>query len=38
MPFGKHKGVPISEVPKDYKQWLLRQSDVDPYLVKALEA
>lgn len=38
MPFGKHKGIPISEVPKDYKQWLLRQPDVDPYLVKALEA
>lgn len=36
MPFGKHKGMPIEEVPFDYKDWLLRQPDVDPYLVKAL--
>jgi len=38
MPFGKHKGVAISDVPGDYKQWLLRQPDVDPYLVRALRA
>jgi len=38
MPFGKHKGLPIQEVPADYKRWLLGQSDVDPYLVKALRA
>lgn len=36
MPFGKHKGTPIDQIPADYKQWLLRQSDVDPYLLKAL--
>ena len=36
MPFGKHKGMPIDQIPEDYKQWLLRQSDVDPYLIKAL--
>jgi exodeoxyribonuclease X len=36
MTFGKHKGVPIKDIPGDYKQWLLRQSDVDPYLAKAL--
>lgn len=36
MPFGKHKGELISRVPADYKAWLLRQPDVDPYLVKAL--
>lgn len=35
MPFGKHKGVPIEDVPFDYKMWLLRQPDVDPYLRKA---
>lgn len=38
MPFGKHKGLPIAQVPADYKAWLLRQSDVDPYLVKALQS
>lgn len=37
MPFGKHKGIPLSEVPSDYKQWLLGQSDLDPYLRKAIE-
>jgi len=36
MPFGKHKGLPIAEVPKDYVRWLLGQPDVDPYLRKAL--
>ena len=36
MMFGKHKGTPIREVPNDYKQWLLRQPDVDPYLATAL--
>lgn len=37
MPFGKHKGLPIGEVPRDYKAWLLRQDDVDEYLIKALK-
>jgi hypothetical protein len=27
MPFGKHKGKPLGEVPKDYLQWLLRKAD-----------
>ncbi len=36
MSFGKHKGIPLLEVPSDYKQWLLRQSDLDTYLRKAL--
>jgi exodeoxyribonuclease X len=36
MSFGKHKGLAIKDVPEDYKRWLLGQSDVDPYLAKAL--
>jgi exodeoxyribonuclease X len=36
MPFGKHKGEPIARIPNDYKKWLSRQPDVDPYLLKAL--
>lgn len=36
MPFGKHKGLPITQVPDDYKAWLLRQTNIDPYLIKAL--
>ncbi len=35
--FGKHKGTLIAELPKDYVQWLLRQTDLDSYLRKALE-
>ncbi len=38
MPFGKHKGLPISSVPADYKAWLLRQDNVDPYLIAALKS
>lgn len=35
--FGKHKGELIGDIPKSYVQWLLKQSDVDPYLRIALE-
>ena len=38
MTFGKHSGILIKDVPADYKAWLLKQSDLDPYLRKALEA
>lgn len=38
MPYGKHKGELISQMPADYKQWLLRQDNVSDYLRKALEA
>jgi exodeoxyribonuclease X len=36
MTFGKHKGMRIKDLPWDYKQWLLRQPDMDPYLIKAV--
>lgn len=36
--FGKHKGMAIADLPGDYVAWLLRQPDVDPYLVKALQS
>jgi exodeoxyribonuclease X len=36
--FGKHKGMRIADAPADYKAWMLRQPDVDPYLAKALRA
>lgn len=38
MTFGKHKGTAIADIPKDYKDWLLKQADLDPYLKKALES
>ena len=36
MYFGKYTGTKIAELPSDYKAWLLRQPNVDPYLVTAL--
>lgn len=36
MPYGKHKGVKISELPAQYVGWLLKQPDLDPYLLHAL--
>jgi exodeoxyribonuclease X len=36
MPFGKHKGELIKDIPADYRRWLVSQTDLDPYLVKAL--
>lgn len=38
FPFGKHKGVPLSEVPKQYVTWALKNLDLDPDLKAALEA
>jgi len=35
MPFGKHKGMPIAEVPRDYARWLLDQPNVDPFVRRA---
>ena len=37
MPFGKHKGELISQLPADYKRWALRLDNITGYLRKALE-
>jgi len=37
MPFGKHKGLLIKDIPDDYKEWLKKQPDIDEYLLKALD-
>lgn len=37
MPFGKHKGTLIKELPSDYVSWLKRQPEVDQYVLKALK-
>jgi len=37
MPFGKHKGMRLLEVPKDYREWLLKQENLDPDLKYTLE-
>ncbi len=34
--FGKHKGTPVKDLPRDYRDWLLNQSDLDLSLKKAL--
>ncbi|KQQ77271.1 putative quorum-sensing-regulated virulence factor [Acinetobacter sp. Leaf130] len=37
MPFGKYKGAKIKDLPADYVAWLLRQDDIDKYVLKALQ-
>jgi DNA polymerase-3 subunit epsilon len=29
MPFGKHAGKPLSEIPKDYVRWLAENGALD---------
>lgn len=36
MTFGKHAGSRLEDLPGDYVRWLLKLSDLDPYLRKAL--
>ncbi|MHB8281262.1 MAG: 3'-5' exonuclease [bacterium] len=36
MPFGKHKGTAIKDIPEDYIKWLLKQEDINKYLLIAL--
>ncbi|MEY3580548.1 MAG: hypothetical protein RI984_1652 [Pseudomonadota bacterium] len=38
MPFGKHKGLALTEIPGDYVRWLLDQKNIDPYLRQAFMA
>lgn len=37
MPFGKHKGSLMTELPVDYQDWLLRQDNMDPYIKLAIQ-
>lgn len=37
-PVGKHKNELIGDAPLDYRQWFLKQDEVDPYLRQAIEA
>jgi len=38
MPFGKHKGRPLSDVPTDYLCWLLDECDLRPGFRRAVDA
>jgi exodeoxyribonuclease X len=38
MPFGKHKGEPIEDLPSDYIEWALRELDsLRPALKEEME-
>lgn len=37
MPFGKHRGKKISELPASYVKWLLRDAEIDEYMIRALK-
>jgi len=38
MPWGKHKGQELRDIPQDYLLWVLRKADkCDPYLKRAIE-
>ena len=37
MPFGKHKGKPVSEVPADYLDWAIATNRLDAELRAAVE-
>lgn len=34
--FGKHKGTRVEDLPLDYREWMLRQDDMDPYVLIAV--
>ena len=36
MAFGKHKGTLIKDLPRDYVQWMMKQSDMDLYVIQAV--
>ena len=37
MPFGKHKGAKVTEIPLSYCQWLFDNCDLKGYLLGAIE-
>jgi exodeoxyribonuclease X len=37
MPFGKHKGTPLVDIPRSYIIWLLKQDNLDPDLLYSIE-
>lgn len=37
MPFGKHRGVPISRLPMSYASWIMREPDMNPELKEAVK-
>lgn len=37
MPFGKHKGKPLNQIPKDYLSWVLQECNIKDWLYKEIE-
>lgn len=37
MPFGKHAGVELTEVPRQYLRWLRRQPTLGAWLAKEID-
>ena len=37
MPFGKHKGEYLDDIPGDYLEWVLENCELNPYLRTAIE-
>jgi hypothetical protein len=37
MPFGKHAGVELTEVPRQYLRWLRRQPNLGAWLAKEID-
>jgi len=37
MPFGKHKGEPVEDLPTDYIEWLLREANLRDDLAEELQ-
>jgi exodeoxyribonuclease X len=35
--FGMHKGKAIKDLPLDYRRWVLKQADMDPYTLQAVK-
>ncbi len=37
MPFGRHRGVPIAQLPTEYVAWILQEKDFDPRVIAAIK-
>jgi hypothetical protein len=38
MPFGRHRGKKLADIPTPYLAWLLREASIEPWLERAVEA
>jgi hypothetical protein len=38
LPFGKHRGKPLADIPRSYLSWALNTCDLDPFLAWHVQA